>query len=193
MSSYQIPIKHNNEFSTIFNNVDYDVSLSSQSNPNLFNDARYLKSSGTIVSSSSITNTFNALVTNSLKGKQSSKNSFTASSFSSSMTFDFSINMQYYLEISSLLSCSLFFTNLPTTAQQSYTFLFLIKPTANSKFYIIPTNNLISINATSYPLYGISNVIFPTTFNYILQKITIVNLSTTTAPNFIATTSIITY
>ena len=37
MSSYQIPIKHNNEFSTIFNNVDYDVSLSSQSNPNLFN------------------------------------------------------------------------------------------------------------------------------------------------------------
>ena len=49
MSSYQIPIKHNNEFSTIFNNVDYDVSLSSKSNSILFNDARYLKSSGTIV------------------------------------------------------------------------------------------------------------------------------------------------
>ena len=192
MSSYQIPIKHNNEFSTIFNNVDYDVSLSSKSNPILFNDARYLKSSGTIVSSSSITNTFNALVTSSLKSKQII-DSFTTSTFSSSMTFDFSINMQYYLEISSLLSCSLFFTNLPTTAQQSYTFLFLIKPTTNSKFYIIPTNNVISINATSYPLYGISNVIFPTTFNYILQKITIVNLSTSTTPNFIATTSIITY
>ena len=69
MSSYQIPIKHNNEFSTIFNNVDYDVSLSSKSNPILFNDTRYLKSSGTIVSSSSITNTFNALVTSSLKSK----------------------------------------------------------------------------------------------------------------------------
>ena len=192
MSSYQIPIKHNNEFSTIFNNVDYDVSLSSKSNPILFNDARYLKSSGTIVSSSSITNTFNALVTSSLKSKQII-DSFTTSTFSSSMTFDFSINMQYYLEISSLLSCSLFFTNLPTTAQQSYTFLFLIKPTTNSKFYIIPTNNVLSINATSYPLYGISNVIFSTTFNYILQKITIVNLSTTTTPNFIATTSIITY
>ena len=192
MSSYQIPIKHNNEFSTIFNNVDYDVSLSSKSNPILFNDARYLKNSGTIVSSSSITNTFNALVTSSLKSKQII-DSFTTSTFSSSMTFDFSINMQYYLEISSLLSCSLFFTNLPTTAQQSYTFLFLIKPTTNSKFYNIPTNNVISINATSYPLYGISNVIFPTTFNYILQKITIVNLSTSTTPNFIATTSIITY
>ena len=192
MSSYQIPIKHNNEFSTIFNNMDYDVSLSSKSNPILFNDARYLKSSGTVVSSSSITNTFNALVTNSLKSKQII-DSFTTSTFSTSMTFDFSINMQYYLEISSLLSCSLFFTNLPTTAQQSYTFLFLIKPTTNSKFYIIPTNNVISINATSYPLYGISNVIFPTTFNYILQKITIVNLSTSTTPNFIATTSIITY
>ena len=109
------------------------------------------------------------------------------------MTFDFSINMQYYLEISSLLSCSLSFTNLPTTAQQSYNFLFLIKPTTNSKFYIIPTNNIISINSTSYPLYGITNVVFPTTFNYILQKITIVNLSTSTTPNFIATTSIITY
>ena len=192
MSSYQIPIKHNNEFSTIFNNMDYDVSLSSKSNPILFNDARYLKSSGTVVSSSSITNTFNALVTNSLKSKQII-DSFTTSIFSTSMTFDFSINMQYYLEISSLLSCSLFFTNLPTTAQQSYTFLFLIKSTTNSKFYIIPTNNVISINATSYPLYGISNVIFPTTFNYILQKITIVNLSTSTTPNFIATTSIITY
>ena len=192
MSSYQTPIKHNNEFSTIFNNMDYDFSLSSKSNPISFNDARYLKSSGTIVSSSSITNTFNALVTNSLKSKQII-DSFTTSTFSSSMTFDFSINMQYYLEISSLLSCSLFFTNLPTTAQQSYTFLFLIKPTTNSKFYIIPTNNVISINATSYPLYGISNVIFPTTFNYILQKITIVNLSTSTTPNFIATTSIITY
>ena len=192
MSSYQIPIKHNNEFSTIFNIVDYDVSLSSKSNPILFNDARYLKSSGTIVSSSSITNTFNALVTNSLKSKQII-DSFTTSTFSSSMTFDFSINMQYYLEISSLLSCSLFFTNLPTTAQQSYSFLFLIKPTTNSKFYIIPTNNIISINSTSYPLYGITNVVFPTTFNYILQKITIVNLSTSTTPNFIATTSIITY
>ena len=192
MSSYQIPIKHNNEFSTIFNNVDYDVSLSSKSNPILFNDARYLKNSGTIVSSSSITNTFNALVTSSLKSKQII-DSFTTSTFSSSMTFDFSINMQYYLEISSLLSCSSFFTNLPTTAQQSYTFLFLIKPTTNSKFYIIPTNNVIYINATSYPLYGISNVIFPTTFNYILQKITIINISTSTTPNFIATTSIITY
>ena len=163
--------------------------MSSKSNPVLFNDARYLKSSGTIVSSNSITNTLNALVTHALKSEQI-MDSFTTSIFSSSMTFDFSINMQYYLDISSLLSSSLFFTNLPTTAQQSYN---LIKPTTNLKFYIIPNNNVISINATSYPLYGISNVIFSTTFNYILQKLTIVNLSTTTTPNFIATTSIITY
>ena len=163
--------------------------MSSKSNPVLFNDARYLKSSGTIVSSNSITNTLNALVTPALKSEQI-MDSFTTSIFSSSMTFDFSINMQYYLEISSLLSSSLFFTNLPTTAQQSYN---LIKPTTNLKFYIIPNNNVISINATSYPLYGMSNVIFSTTFNYILQKLTIVNLSTTTTPNFIATTSIITY
>ena len=160
--------------------------MSSKSNPVLFNDARYLKSSGTIVSSNSITNTLNALVTHALKSEQI-MDSFTTSIFSSSMT---SINMQYYLDISSLLSSSLFFTNLPTTAQQSYN---LIKPTTNLKFYIIPNNNVISINATSYPLYGISNVVFPTTFNYILQNFTIFNLSTSTTPNFIATTSIITY
>ena len=102
--------------------------MSSKSNPVLFNDARYLKSSGTIVSSNSITNTLNALVTPPLKSEQI-MDSFTTSIFSSSMTFDFSINMEYYLEISSLLSSSLFFTNLPTTAQQSYN---LIKPTTNS-------------------------------------------------------------
>ena len=42
MSSYQIPVKRNNEFSTIFNSLDYDVNALSKSNPVLFNDSQYL-------------------------------------------------------------------------------------------------------------------------------------------------------
>ena len=70
MASYQLPIKHNNEFSSIFNSFDYDITSSSKSNPILFNDSRYLKSSGTIVSSSAITNSFNTLAITTLKAKQ---------------------------------------------------------------------------------------------------------------------------
>ena len=67
MSSYQIPVKRNNEFSTIFNSLDYDVNASSKSNPVLFNDSRYLKSSGTNVSSNAITTSFNTLAISTVK------------------------------------------------------------------------------------------------------------------------------
>ena len=33
MSSYQVPVKRNNEFSTIFNALDYDINALSKSNP----------------------------------------------------------------------------------------------------------------------------------------------------------------
>ena len=115
MSSYQLPIKHNNEPSSISNSLDYDITSSSKSNPVLFNDSRYLKNSGTIVSSSAITNSSNTLAINTLKAKQNI-DSFSITAFSSSITFDFTVNMIYYMEISSLLTSSLFFTNIPTTA-----------------------------------------------------------------------------
>ena len=99
--------------------------------------------------------------------------------------------MIYYVEISSLLTSSLFFTNIPTTAQQSYIFTFLIKPTINSKFFINPMNNLISVNGIStVPIYGISNIYLPSTFNFIVQQITIMNTSITNTPTYIALTSI---
>ena len=123
MSSYQLPIRHNTEFSSIFNSLDYDISSSSKSNPVLFNDSRYLKSSGTSVSSSAITTSSNNLAINTSKAKQNI-DSFSITTFSSSITFDFTVNMVYYMEINSLLSSSLFFTNIPTTAQQSYIFTF---------------------------------------------------------------------
>ena len=193
MSSYQVPVKRNNEFSTIFNSVDYDINASSKSNPVLFNDARYLKSSGSNVSSNAVLTSFNSLATNMLKAKQNI-DTFSITTFASSMTFDFTVNMIYSMDITSLLSSSLFFTNIPTTAQQSYIFTFLIKPTANSKFFINPINNLISVNGVStIPIYGSSNVALPSIFNFIVQQITIINTSTTTTPNYIALTSVSAY
>ena len=193
MSSYQVPVKRNNEFSTIFNSLDYDVNALSKSNPVLFNDSRYLKSSGTNVSSNAITTSFNTLAISTLKAKQNI-NTFSITTFASSMTFDFTVNMIYSMDITSLLSSSLFFTNIPTTAQQSYIFTFLIKPTANSKFFINPINNLISVNGVStIPVYGSSNISLPSIFNFIVQQITIINTSTTTTPNYIALTSVTAY
>ena len=193
MSSYQIPIKRNNEFSTIFNSLDYDVNASSKSNPVLFNDARYLKSSGTNVSSNAVLTSFNSLAINTLKAKQTI-DTFSIITFASLMTFDFTLNMIYSIDITSLINSSLLFTNIPTTAQQSYIFTFLIKPTANSKFFINPLNNFISVNGIStVPIYGSSNISLPTTFNFIVQQITIINTSTTTTPNYIALTSVTAY
>ena len=193
MSSYQLPVKRNNEFSTIFNASDYDVNASSKSNPVLFNDSRYLQSSGTNVTSNATTTSFNSLAISTLKAKQNI-DTFTTSTFASMMTFNFTVNMIYYLEINSLTNSFLFFTNIPTTAQQSYIFTFLIKPTTNSKFYINPINNLISINGVlNTPVYGTTNVSLPSTFSFIVQQITIVNTSTTTTPNYIALTSVTAY
>ena len=192
MSSYQVPLKRNNEFSTVFNSIDYDVNVPSK-DPIRFNDARYLKSSGSNISSSAVITNFNGLVTNSIKSKQNI-DSFTPSTFSTSMIFDFNLNMIFSMEISSLITSSLFFTNIPTTAQQTYIFTFLIKPTVNSKFFINPINNLISVNGIStIPIYGISNVSLPSTFNFIVQQITIINSSITTTPNYFALTSVTAY
>ena len=193
MSSYQVPVKRNNEFSSIFNSLDYDVNASSKSNPVLFNDSRYLKSSGTSVSSNAITTSFNTLAISTLKTKQNI-DTFSITTFASSMTFDFTVNMIYSMDITSLINSSLLFTNIPTTAQQSYIFTFLIKPTANSKFFINPINNLISVNGVStIPVYGSSNVSLPSIFNFIVQQITIINTSITTTPNYIALTSVTAY
>ena len=193
MSSYQVPVKRNNEFSTIFNALDYDVNASSKSNPVLFNDSRYLQSSGTNVTSNAINTSFNTLAISTLKAKQNI-DTFSITTFASMMTFNFTVNMIYYLEINSLTNSFLFFTNIPTTAQQSYIFTFLIKPTVNSKFFINPMNNLISINGfLNTPIYGASNVALPSIFSFIVQQITIINTSTTATPNYIALTSVTAY
>ena len=152
-----------------------------------------MQSSGTNVTSNAINTSFNTLAISTLKAKQNIY-TFSIATFASMMTFNFTVNMIYYLEINSSTNSFVFFTNIPTTAQQSYIFTFLIKPTINSKFYINPINNLISINGVlNTPLYGTTNVSLPSTFSLIVQQITIVNTSTTTTPNYIALTSVTAY
>ena len=193
MSSYQVPLKRNNEFSSIFNSIDYDVNASSKSDPIRFNDSRYLRSSGSNISSNAIITNFNTLVTNSIKSKQNI-DSFTPSTFSASMTFDFNLNMIFSMDISVLQNSSVSFLNIPITPSQTYIFTFLIKPTLNSKFFINPTNNLINVNEiTTIPIYGISNVSLPNLFTFIIQQITLINTSSTAIPNFISITSVTAY
>ena len=193
MSSYQVPLKRNNEFSSIFNSIDYDVNASSKSDPIRFNDSRYLRSSGSNISSNAIITNFNTLVTNSIKSKQNI-DSFTPSTFSASMTFDFNLNMIFSMDISVLQNSSVSFLNIPITPSQTYIFTFLIKPTLNSKFFINPLNNIISVNEfANIPIYGISNVSLPNLFTFIIQQITIINTSSTAIPNFISITSVTAY
>ena len=193
MSSYQVPLKRNNEFSTVFNSIDYDVNASSKSDPIRFNDSRYLRSSGSNISSNAIITNFNTLVTNSIKSKQNI-DSFTPSTFSTSMTFDFNLNMIFSMDISVLQNSSISFINIPITPLQTYIFTFLIKPTLNSKFFINPLNNIIFVNDfANIPIYGISNVSLPNLFTFIIQQITIINTSSTGIPNFISITSVTAY
>ena len=192
MSSYQVPLKRNNEFSSIFNSVDYDVNTPSK-DPVRFNDSRYLRSSGSNISSNAIITNFNSLVTNSIKSKQNI-DSFTPSVFSISMIFDFNVNMIFSMDISVLQNSSVSFLNIPITPSQTYIFTFLIKPTLNSKFFINPLNNIISVNEfANIPIYGISNVSLPNLLTFIIQQITIINTSSTAIPNFISITSVTAY
>ena len=192
MSSYQVPLKRNNEFSSIFNSIDYDVNTPSK-DPVRFNDSRYLRSSGSNISSNAIITNFNSLVTNSIKSKQNI-DSFTPSVFSISMIFDFNVNMIFSMDISVLQNSSVSFLNIPITPSQTYIFTFLIKPTLNSKFFINPLNNIISVNEfANIPIYGISNVSLPNLLTFIIQQITIINTSSTAIPNFISITSVTAY
>ena len=192
MSSYLVPLKRNNEFSSIFNSIDYDVNTPSK-DPIRFNDSRYLRSSGTNVSSNAIITNFNSLVVNSIKSKQTI-DSFTQFTFSNSMSFDFNTSMIFSMDISVLQISSISFVNIPITPLQTYIFTFLVKPTLNSKFFINPLNNLINVNEfTNVPIYGISNVSLPNLFTFLIQQITIINTSSTSVPNFISITSVTAY
>ena len=137
MSLNIAPSKHNGNFNTIFNASDYN-SKSSSSVSVLFNDSRYLKNSG-IVTSSALTTFNNSLdvlgkttlssvdVTSLLKAQKVS-DSFVITSYSSVLTFNMDTGMVIYMNTNSSTNSSVSFTNIPVTAEQSYTFTFILKP-----------------------------------------------------------------
>lgn len=120
MSSYLVPAKYDDNFLTLLNYTDHNTASLAKTDPitwwkNIFNDGRYLKISGTNVASSAVINSFVSLVTTTLKTKLNI-DSFTVSTFSSTMTFDFFVGIMISLEITFVLNSSISITNLPTTA-----------------------------------------------------------------------------
>ena len=201
MSLNLAPTKHNGNYNTVFNATDYNTTASSS----VLDGSLYLKNSG-IVTSSALTTFSNSLdvlgkttlssvdITSLLKTQKVS-DSFVISSYSSVLTFNMDTGMVIYMDTNSSTNSSVTFSNIPITALQSYTFTFILKPsTINSKWFISPNSNVITVNSISnIPIFGISNAIFPLTFTYLLQQITIINKSTTTTPDFFAFTNVSAY
>jgi hypothetical protein len=116
--------------------------------------------------------------------------------FSATPSFAMTSGMVYNMSTTATVLTSLAFTAIPTTPQQTYVFSFVLLPTTNSSpWYLRPPTNFISITPLggallTAPIYGISSVVFPTSYTYIVQTITIVNTSTTTSPTFISFLSV---
>ncbi len=204
MATYPKPTLHNGEYNSIFNNNDYIISPSSGTSQT-FNDARYLKNNGVVVSSADTT--FNGIlnsnslatfsdinVTGILDSAKSTDSLNTSEIFTTDMTFSIDNGMVYYLSTNSTVMTTLSFTDISTTPQKSFIFTFIMKPnTASSAFYIKPNTNFISVNGLSVSLSGLANVSLPSSYTYLVQQLSILNISTTLTPSYIALTSVSAY
>jgi hypothetical protein len=102
--------------------------------------------------------------------------------------------MVYSLASNDTPITSLSILNIPTPPLQTYKFTFIIEPNVKSSpYYLKPTTNKILINETSVSLFGLSIIILPSSYTYIVQEITIMNKSTTTTPSFVAFTNVLGY
>jgi hypothetical protein len=248
MSIYPSPKQHNGSLNTIFNNTDYIIINSGGGGSTIAQtDARYLKKSGIVVSSASIT-TFDGTVdvkninastlldasninvsglatmknitatgnitsgnidatninvsglatmknitaSGELKVKQST-DTLTSDIFRSDQLYSFSNGMVYSIISDATTVNSVSFINIPTTTNQSYIFTFILQPSAvNSPYYIKPSSNTVVVNGVSVPLYGLNNVVLPSSYKYLVQQITII-YDIYTGGNFFALTSVSAY
>ena len=199
MSVYPTPKQHNGSLNLVFNKDGYIKNESSSSGTTqAFNDGRYLKNTGVVVSSASTT--FNSSVNiaglatiNNLNTKKST-DAHVSATFSASQTYSFLTGMVYSLASNSTTTTTLSITDIPTTPRQSYISTLILQPSAvNSPYWIKPNTNFISANGISTPLYGLQNITLPSTYTYIVQQITVINSSTTTTPSFTALTSLSAY
>ena len=62
-----------------------------------------------------------------------------------------------------------------------------MKPSALSTPYYLKLNsNMVAINGQSTSLFGLSNVTLPLSYTYLIQQITLINISTTLTTNFVS-------
>jgi hypothetical protein len=203
MSIYPSPKTRNGSLNLIFNNTDYIQTASAGSGGLTIaqNDARYLRNSGTVVSSGSTT--FNSSVNiaglatidnldiSGLLNTKKQADTLVSASFSASQTYSFNDAMIYTLASNDTPMTSLSINDIPTTPLKSYKFTFIIKPdTLDSPFYLKPNKNVISVNNESIPLYGLENISLPATYTYLIQEIKVINTSTTATPSFSAFTNV---
>jgi hypothetical protein len=133
------------------------------------------------------------VVTGLLKSTQSS-DKITAEVFKADQTYSFSNGMVYSIISDATAVNSVSFINIPTTVNQSYIFTFIIQPsTANSPYYIRPSNNTVNVNGVSIPLYGLQNVSLAGNYTYLVQQISIIYNLYASSPQFIALTSVSSY
>jgi hypothetical protein len=212
MSIYPPPKSRNGQLNLIFNNTDYIQTASGGGGLSIAqNDARYLKNSGTVVSSanttfngslnvasltslatldvSSLATMNDVTISGLLEAKQSSDSIFN-STFSADQSYSLLNGMVYFLLSDTTTVNSVSFSNIPTDINQSYIFTFIIKPNAvNSPYYIKPSSNTILVNGTSVPLYGLQNVSLPANYTYLVQQISIIYVEN----GFISLTSVVGY
>ncbi len=216
MSIYLSPRTRNGILNTIFNNKDYIQTNTGGSGLTIAQtDSKYLQISG--VTSSSAQTTFqntvdfksllttdniqvNALATldtltvaKLLKSKQST-DTLTSGVFQSNQSYSFNNGMVYSIISDSTTVNSVSFIDIPTTINQSYIFTFILRPSSvNSPYYIKPSSNTINVNGVSVAIYGLNNVVLPTSYTYLVQQISIIYNLYASSPQFIALTSVSAY
>jgi hypothetical protein len=127
-----------------------------------------------------------------LKAKQSS-DTLTTDIFRSDQLYSFSNGMVYSIISDATTVNSVSFINIPNTTNQSYIFAFILQPSAvNSPYYIKPSSNTIAVNGVSVPLYGLPNVVLPSSYTYLVQQVSII-YDIYAGSNFFALTSVSAY
>jgi hypothetical protein len=128
-----------------------------------------------------------------LKAKQSS-DTLSPDIFRADQLYSFSNGMVYTIISDATTVNSVSFINIPTTTtNQTYIFTFILQPSAvNSPYYIKPSSNTVVVNGVSVPLYGISNVVLPSSYTYMVQQISII-YNIYAGSSFFALTSVSAY
>jgi hypothetical protein len=137
--------------------------------------------------------TFKNMTASGLLQCRQSSDTLTTDIFRSDQLYSFSNGMVYSIISDATTVNSVSFINIPTDTNKTYIFTFILQPSAvNSPYYIKPSSNTIVVNNVSVPLYGLSNVVLPSSYTYMVQQISII-YDIYAGGNFFALTSVSAY